>query len=316
MQDNLNFEEILRSELTALEAAATPQQAAAPTAGKQPVSLVEASANSEYTAWSTDVLPAKHFYPKGTILYVRAAKVSEIQHYSMVDNDNFVDVIDKINAMLSACVKIKHPNGKMGTYLDLRESDAFYLLFLIRDLTFQKKNKLSVTAKCACGAETNLEIGITSMVHRQINEKYAHKIVNGRYEIKTKTGETYHFAPPTIGLQKSFMAYVYREKGNKRDPNLSFLKIMATMFPEKNNMSLDEIDKNLEWFTKMENPDLFYFLNDFVEQNLQFGVLEIKGQCGECGNGVAAPFTFPFQPNVRVSDVFVPRDVVSDFIVD
>jgi hypothetical protein len=58
---------------------------------------------------SVDVkeLPCGMFYPAGTALMVRAAQVKEIQSYSMVDDNNFYDIVEKMNDMLQSCVRIK-----------------------------------------------------------------------------------------------------------------------------------------------------------------------------------------------------------------
>ncbi len=47
-------------------------------------------------------LPCGEFYPTGTLFMVRPAQVREIQAYSMVDDNNFYDIIEKMNDMLQA----------------------------------------------------------------------------------------------------------------------------------------------------------------------------------------------------------------------
>jgi hypothetical protein len=51
--------------------------------------------SSEYIFINVESLPAGRFYKKGTKIAIRAAKVAEIQAYSMVDDNNFVDVVEK-----------------------------------------------------------------------------------------------------------------------------------------------------------------------------------------------------------------------------
>ena len=109
----------------------------------------------QFLSFDIKELPCGKFYPQGTTFMVRAAQVKEIQSYSMVDDNNFYDIVEKMNDMLQACVRVKYPDGKFGTYLDVKDQDRLYLIFLIRELTFQQGNSLAVNVKCSCGTESD-----------------------------------------------------------------------------------------------------------------------------------------------------------------
>ena len=85
--------------------------------------------NLKYFSFDVKEFPCGIFYPVGSTIQIRAAEVKEIQSYSMVDDTNYYDIVEKMNEMLSACVRIKYPNGNIGSYLDLRDPDRFYLIF-------------------------------------------------------------------------------------------------------------------------------------------------------------------------------------------
>jgi len=91
---------------------------------------------------------------------VRPAQVKEIQAYSMVDDENFYDIVEKMNHMLQSCIRIKYADGKMGSYLEIKDQDRLYLIFLIRELTFQQGNSLTVKAKCECD-ESEIQIELS-----------------------------------------------------------------------------------------------------------------------------------------------------------
>ena len=122
--------------------------------------VLESTRTSDLQYFSFDVrdFPCGKFYPIGTMFMVRPAQVREIQAYSMVDDNNFYDVVEKMNDMLQACVRIKYPDGKVGSYLEIKDQDRLFLIFLIRELTFQQGNSLAVTVKCGCGEETKIEL--------------------------------------------------------------------------------------------------------------------------------------------------------------
>ncbi|NBP16157.1 hypothetical protein EBU95_17525, partial [bacterium] len=65
-------------------------------------------------------LPCGQYYPTGTLFMVRPAQVREIQAYSMVDDTNFYDIVEKMNDMLQACVRVKYPDGKIASYLEIK----------------------------------------------------------------------------------------------------------------------------------------------------------------------------------------------------
>jgi len=59
----------------------------------------------QFFSFDAKNFPLGKFYPEGTQILVRAAQVMEIQAYSMVENDNFYDVVAKMNDMISNKIK-------------------------------------------------------------------------------------------------------------------------------------------------------------------------------------------------------------------
>jgi hypothetical protein len=140
---NLTEEDYLRMHLEGVDKKTAPQTT------KVNVQ-VDNSRLSELQYLTVDVkeLPCSMFYPADSTLQVRPAQVKEIQAYSMVDDNNIYDIVEKMNDMLLSCVRVKYSNGQIGSYLDLRDPDRFYLIFLIRELTFQNGSTLTTKAPC------------------------------------------------------------------------------------------------------------------------------------------------------------------------
>ena len=122
--------------------------------------VVDNSRTNDLNFFNFDIreLPCGQFYPTGTLFMIRPAQVKEIQAYSMVDDENFYDIIEKMNDILKSCVRIKYPDGKLGSFLEIKDQDRLFLVFLIRELTFQQGNSLAVTAKCGCGEDVKIEL--------------------------------------------------------------------------------------------------------------------------------------------------------------
>ena len=115
-----------------------------------------------YLSVDLNALPAGMFYKVGTKIMIRAAEVHEIQAYSAIVNENLVDVTEKMNELLSRCVRIKFSNGSIGSYKDIRDNDRIYLIFMIRELTFQKNINLAKDVICQeCEKEFKIQYRAT-----------------------------------------------------------------------------------------------------------------------------------------------------------
>lgn len=262
-----------------------------------------------YFAFDISEFPCSLFYPAGTTIQVRAAQVKEIQAYSMVDDNNFYDIIEKMNDVLSSCVRVKHPDGTVGSYLELRDPDRYYLVFLIRELTFQQGTTLTTTATCTCGVEKTIELKRENFLKYDINEKIRDYFdnVSRSFQFELKNGKIYNLAPPTIGLQKSFTEYIVKENSEKKKPNLSFLKIIPFLLVDRNSITIDGIKSKLEEYQKIDDVS-FQFLNAAVDK-MTFGIEKLRKQC-ECGLEIHTDMIFPDGP----SALFVVHDAFDQFI--
>jgi hypothetical protein len=255
-------------------------------------------------------LPCGEFYPQGSKFMIRPAQVREIQAYSMVDDNNFYDIVEKMNDMLQACVRVKYSDGKIGSFLDVRDQDRLFLIFLIRELTFQQGNTLNVAARCpSCATELQLELKRDNFEFHEIDVKLE-KFYNrntGSYHFKTVNGKSFELTPPNIGLQKAFTDYIIKENNEKRSPNLSFLKIIPFMLAGRTSITYDGIKAKLKEFEDMDEIS-FQFLNGAVGK-MTFGIKELKKTC-TCGEEVHAEMQFPN----GASGIFVIHDAFEAYI--
>jgi len=255
-------------------------------------------------------LPCGQFYPTGTLFMIRPAQVKEIQAYSMVDDENFYDIIEKMNDILKSCVRIKYPDGKLGSFLEIKDQDRLFLVFLIRELTFQQGSSLAVTTKCpSCSTDISVELKRETFSFHEVDEKLD-KFFNHStraYNFKTVNGKTFELTPPNIGLQKAFTDYIVKENNEKRTPNLSFLKIIPFMLAGRSAITYDGIKAKLNEFEDMDDIS-FQFLNAAVSK-MTFGIKELKKNC-ECGEEVHTDMQFPN----GASGIFVIHDAFETYI--
>lgn len=273
--------------------------------------VVESARVSDLQYFNYDIreLPCGQFYPAGTLFMIRPAQVKEIQAYSMVDDSNFYDIVEKMNDILQSCVRIKYSDGRVSSYLDIKDQDRLFLVFLIRELTFQQGNSLSVNAKCSCGSESNIELKKEHFVFHEIDEKLArfYSKASGSYHFKTVNGKNFELTPPNIGLQKAFTDYILKENNEKKTPNLSFLKIIPFMLGGRSAITYDGIKAKLLEYEGMDDIS-FQFLNAAVGK-MTFGIKELKTNCA-CGEEVRTDMQFPN----GASGIFVIHDAFEAYI--
>jgi hypothetical protein len=247
----------------------------------------------QYFNFNVEELPCGDFYPTGTLFMVRPAKVKEIQAYSMVDDNNFYDIVEKMNDMLQSCVRVKYSDGKIGSYLEVKDQDRLYLLFLIRELTFQQGNTLTIPAKCGvCSTELSMDLNRANFTFHDVDEKLDRyfSLSDRAYHFSTVNGRNYELTPPNIGLQKAFTDYILKENNEKRTPNLSFLKIIPFMLGGRTTITYEGIKAKLKEFEDIDDIS-FQFLNAAVNK-MTFGIKELKKTC-TCGEEVHTEMQFP-----------------------
>ena len=274
----------------------------------------------EYNNVDISVLPAYKFYKPGTRISIRAAKVTEIQSYSIVDDKNFVDITEKMNELLSRNVLFTHPDGKKGTYRDLKDSDRMFLIFMIREMTFSGGHTLTKEVQCECGHEFSIPFRSTAgqggpatfelMDNNSEKNQKIERFWNENekcYEL-VYNGVSWRLGAPTIGIQEDFYEEIKKEVQNDKKPNIPFMKIVPFLLYDRNSITSEGIKAKLKEFNNMDDLKIFQALNSVVN-NMDFGIKGLCMECKECGVEVHTEFTFPS----GASTIFEIPDILDSF---
>jgi len=271
----------------------------------------------EYLNVSLDILPTGMFYKRGTQIKIRGAKVQEVQAYSVVDDGNYIDITEKMNDMLSSCVRFIHPDGSIGSYKNIKDADRIYLIFMVRELTFQKGNSLAKEVTCdGCNHEFKIVFRATQSPN-QPKTFVNYEMPENINKFFDQTEKVYKFvindvewklAPPTLGIQEIFFDTITQRVKDKKDPNISFLKIIPYLLYDRDKISEDGIKAKEKDFKAMD-MDTFQILNKAVD-SMKFGVKELKMTCPECNREVHSDMTFP----EGASSIFLIPDIFDNFI--
>jgi hypothetical protein len=290
------------------------------TKAQQPVMpnepLVGGGDTLSYITVDLSVLPAGIFYKPGTQIMIRAASVAEVQAYSAIDDNNFLDVTDKMNEMLGRCIRIKHPGGVMGSYKDLKDNDRLFLIFMIRELTFQKNSNLAKDVTCKnCSFEFKIQFRSTpspdspkTFVNYEMDPEIEPFFNKQDRTFDFIIGEKlWKLAPPCISLQEIFFKNIKDKVQLDKTPNVSFLKIIPFTLWDRKTISEDGIKAKEEEFKNQMDMDTFLALDEIVSKML-FGIKELRQNCPGCGEEVHTDMTFPkgassiFKPGIKLID--------------
>ncbi len=279
-------------------------------------SYLDSVPSNEYMVIPLDILPCGLFYKAGTRISIRAAKVQEVQAYSVVEDTNYLDITEKMNGILSSCVKYFYANGMQGSYKDVRDGDRLFLIFMIRELTFPGGKNLSKDVTCEnCGHEFKMELRSTSsnkvqksFVNYEMPEKLAKFFdPQERVFVFNINGVDYKLAPPTIGIQEIFFGDIKNKIQGDKIPNVAFLKLASFMLYDRIKIT-DEGIKAKEQEFKNLDMKTFQILNHAVGQML-FGIKEMKCDCPSCGLEVHTDMSFP----AGASSIFVIPDAIDEY---
>ena len=264
------------------------------------------------------LLPSKGlFYPDNTLIAIRSAEVKEIRQFSMVDEDDMLDIDSKLNLILDSCCTIKFGDiRKVVSYRDLKQEDRFFVIMAIRDLTFVKgENRIILDGsdKCStdgCKGMESIELRTGVLNNYDLDENlmkfYSYQDRQFVFPIK-RIGKTIRMTVPSIVVTKVISDFVRNTVRRGEEVDKSFLKIAPFYFNDWRGLDDFKIKEAMisssdEW-TKEEFSAYFE-----LAERIKVGTkLKSRVKCDTCGVGeVTAPIYFPggFRSLFVISDIF------------
>lgn len=194
-------------------------------------------------------LPSQgYFYTSGTQVAIRSATVSEIRHWSTIDENDLLGLDDMLNFIIEKCCRIKVP-GKPGTFKDLKEIDRFYLIFAIRDYTFKNgENKLFVTVSDDDGQEQKIEVTKDSLDYFNPDEKLMKyfKQESQCFDIQMKNGENFKIYLPSLGIMAFIKNYIKNKQQTNQGFDKTFIKYAPFLFSDWKMLNQATYDKSVQ----------------------------------------------------------------------
>jgi len=256
------------------------------------------------------------FYPEGTRIAIRAAEVREIRHFSTIDEDDRLDIEEKLSYVLERCLRMDFPGEGVVSYLDIKQEDRFFLILAIRDLTFVKgensiilktNKKCKETPECPFNDGIELRTGVLGSydMDPKVMSYYNTETRSFIFDVK-KINKVIEMTVPSIGVSNKISEFVIKSGINGSDIDEGFLKIAPFIFKEWRELTIDSIKikmRESDYWTK-EEYSLYYELSDKIRIGTN---LEVKQKCPVCGDEeVTADINFPsgLRSLFVISDIF------------
>lgn len=285
-----------------------------------------ASDNMGYRKTPTIGLPSKGmFYPPDIDISKRPLDVEEIKHYSTMDEDDFIDIDDKVNYVLKKGLKI-YSGGKEISHKYLKEADKLFLLFDIRDITFDdRENILYQTVQSPChGKKEKVEIENSVFGYYEIKKAIMHYYSEEeRCFIITHKSDKPKFQPfrlyvPSIGVLQFISRYIrdkeiekQRQKGGFYDKQfLTFLQFMVKDWVDLTNDTIDKYYKDY----KSWGPDKHSVVCLWVEKMDLSIKPTIERRCKE--EGCDKPFSTQIRFRDGYKSIFYIQDTIREVFPD
>lgn len=255
------------------------------------------------------------FYSDGTTMAIRAAEVREIRHFSTVDEDDLLDLEEKLSFILDRCLRIRFPNEGVLSYKDLKQEDRFFIIMAIRDLTFVKgENSILLKAKKGCNTvdcpfKEGIELRTGVLTSYKLDEKilsyYNSNSLCFDFTIK-KTGKKVKMFIPSIGVTQSITNYIKEASKKKVQLDDGFLRIAPFIFEDWRDLTFESFVNRMresDYWSK-EEYNVYFELSERIKVGTKMEVSQICQVCG--GTEVTADITFPggIRSLFLVSDIF------------
>lgn len=264
-----------------------------------------------------EILPSKGmFYPQGTRMAIRPAEVKEIRHFSTIDEEDRLDIEEKLSYILDRCLSMEFPNEGVVSYKDLKSEDRFFIIIAIRDLTFVKgensvilipENDCEYDKECPVKNGFELRTGVLASydLDPEISKYYDPENRCFTFNVDG-VDNPIRMHVPSIGVTQrisEFTAYCLK---NDIEVDDTFLKISPFIFDEwralDNSYMLNAL-KNMDNWTK-EEFSLYFVLSEKIRIGTK---AKASVKCPKCGGReVSAEISFPFglRSLFVISDIF------------
>ncbi len=235
------------------------------------------------------------FYPPNTRFFIRPATVSDVRHFSTVNEADPFAVAEGFADIMKGSVIVRS-TGRMFSHKDILDEDRIHVLMAVREATFVKgENRMVVDTKChSCGAKVTIELRNDAFRRAEVPEDIMRYYDQDErlFVFRTKSFGQVKVAPPTVGVMVEVGKYIRDRQRNGKEVDLSFVKLLpyiAGGWRGLNEKRLNELEVEVVGW----DMGKFQFMNGIIDK-VKVGVKDaLHGECSSCGAEVSTAITFP-----------------------
>jgi hypothetical protein len=251
------------------------------------------------------------FYAKGSELTVRAATVSEIRHWSTIDDSDVLDIDDKLNFIIEKCTRFKVNGGQSWlTWRDISEVDRLYIIFVIHEITFPEGQnelftKIACTQTCSEDGAWSDDVKVRSNMLQLFDLPEEVEVwYSDEYRcfevVSQKLNETFYLYMPTLGVIERLRKRIAESKLTGRQIDKSFIKIAPYLIQDWSKFGQEQYSsiqsESFSW-----NLNKFTFITKFSEMMQASRDNSIGTICPKCGSKLSS--------SIFSSDSFTIKDL-------
>ena len=250
------------------------------------------------------------FYPADSVIKIRSARAAEIRHFSTMDENNYIDMEEKLNSVVESCTQVTSGSKRLS-YKDILEEDRIVLLLSIRDLTFpEPENKLMLNGKSEKSKKkVDLELSVKNLIPSIIDEEIERYYDDKKrtYVIKTRSAGEIVMRPPTIGVMQEVTQYLKDRNEKEIEFDKAFIQVLPYIQGDWRTLSLTKIFQ-LEIDYKAWDQKKFMIVYRLAER-MRIGVQATLESTVD-GELVKAPLEFPG----GIKSLFIISDLAGELL--
>lgn len=248
-----------------------------------------------WTKINMDIIPTKCMFSDPDIsVHGKPATTKNIRQFTPVVEDTSYQTDEKINYILSECIKVLNPNQRMS-YKDLLDIDKIFYMLAIRDMTFYKiPNPLKNLNVCnSCKEDLSIDVYSNNSTFFELSDilKKYYDSIERCFVIETDDDSYIQISPPTIGRSDAIKSYVNNKNSrglSVDDSSIQILKYLHIDWRELSNQKIDNILIGLEGWSIDKLSKVIEIIRE-IKKSIK---MMSHGVCGNCGAEVTAPFRF------------------------
>jgi len=253
------------------------------------------------------------FYEDDIEITIKSASVGEIRQWSTIDENDFVDIDDKLNIIMEKCVRIrkKGDTPKFLSWKDIKEIDRIALAFLIHEITFPNgENKLMITFKCnqSCAGDgqysekVKMESNMLSLFDfdNALMQYYSQEdkcfILND-----PRIGKPQKIFIPSLGISQKIKAYVKNKQDNNLFIDKAFIRLSPFIIDKYQTLNNNELDR-MQQESLLWGKDKFLLISSFIDKIEKSARGVVSKECPKCSVQLETPLFF--RGGFKIKDLF------------